>query len=105
SYTIVTYLFFSNLLTLTISTLFPYTTLFRSLPDLNKMIRLYSQALMLIGYSDSDALREYGMIYAERKMRQAEIKESTEGTGVMKIGRAHVETYDLRKREIGRAHV
>ena|SRR5690625_713649 len=69
------------------------------LSDLNAMIRLYSQAQMLIGYMDADALYEYGKAYADRKRAQAEIKENTEGTGVMKESRAEIEAYDLRLKE------
>lgn len=69
------------------------------LSDLNKVIRLYSQAQMLIGYLDADALYQYGAIYAERKRLQGEVKQSYKGTGVEKEAQADIETYDLRMKE------
>jgi hypothetical protein len=69
------------------------------LSDLNKMIRLYSQAQMIIGYLDADALYKYGAIYAERKRLQGEIKQSYKGTGVEKEAQADIKTYDLRMKE------
>lgn len=69
------------------------------LADLNKMIRLYSQAQMIIGYLDADALYKYGAIYAERKRLQGEAKQNYKGTGVEKEAQADIETYDLRMKE------
>ncbi|GIP63330.1 hypothetical protein J32TS6_18850 [Virgibacillus pantothenticus] len=69
------------------------------LSDLNKMIRLYSQAQMIIGYLDADASYKYGAVYAERKRLQGEIKQSYKGTGVEKEAQADIETYDLRMKE------
>ncbi|KNE22455.1 hypothetical protein AFK71_02210 [Virgibacillus pantothenticus] len=50
------------------------------LSDLNKVIRLYSQAQMLIGYLDADALYRYGAVYAERKRVHAEVIQASRGT-------------------------
>ncbi|WP_077317606.1 hypothetical protein [Virgibacillus proomii] len=69
------------------------------LADLNKMIRLYSQAQMIIGYLDADALYKYGAVYAERKRLQGEIKQGYKGTGVEKEAQADIDTYDLRMKE------
>lgn len=69
------------------------------LADLNKMIRLYSQAQMIIGYLDADALYKYGAIYAERKRLQGEVKQNYKGTGVEKEAQADIDTYDLRMKE------
>src|SRR5690625_96949 len=69
------------------------------LPDINKAIRLYSQAQMIIGYMDADALYESGRIYAERKKIECEVKENHQGTGVEKEARADQETYELRIQE------
>ena len=44
--------------------------------QLNKMIKLYSQAQIIIGYLDADALYEAGRIYAERKKVYAETIEN-----------------------------
>ncbi|MFU0790688.1 MAG: Flagellar FliJ protein [Virgibacillus proomii] len=69
------------------------------LADLNKMIRLYSQAQMIIGYLDADALYKYGAVYAERKRLQGKVKQGYKGTGVEKEAQADIETYDLRMKE------
>lgn len=66
------------------------------LPDLNKMIRLYSQAQMIIGFLDAQALYEYGATYAKRKLVQGDVKANYEGTGVEKEGQSEVEIHDLR---------
>lgn len=69
------------------------------LSDLNKMIRLYSQAQLIIGYLDAEALYEAGAAYAERKRVQAEIIKETSGTVANKEATAEIETYDLRLAE------
>lgn len=69
------------------------------LPDLNKMIRLYSQAQMIIGFLDADALYQAGKIYAERKKLEGEISSSFKGTGVEKEAEANKQTYELRLEE------
>lgn|SRR5690625_171024 len=69
------------------------------LADLNKMIRLYSQARIIIGHLDSEALYDYGIAYSLRKKTQAEIKLNTNGTGVEKESTAEVETHELRLKE------
>lgn len=67
--------------------------------ELNRKIKLYSQALMLIGYFDSDALKEYMLTYAARKQKEGEVKASFKGTGVEKEGQTEIAIYELRKRE------
>src|SRR5699024_3691081 len=69
------------------------------LQDLNKMIRLYSQAQMVIGFLDAEALYQYGATYALRKKTQAEIKQSTSGTVSDKESEAEIQTYELRLSE------
>lgn len=69
------------------------------LPDLNKMIRLYSQAQMIIGFLDAEALYKAGSTYAQRKLVQGEIAQSYKGTGVEKEAQANIETYELRLAE------
>ncbi|MBT2215869.1 hypothetical protein KK120_08905 [Virgibacillus dakarensis] len=69
------------------------------LPDLNKMIRLYSQAQMIIGYLDADALYKYGSTYALRKQQQAQVTQDTDGTVSHKESTAELETYELRLAE------
>src|SRR5690625_779316 len=69
------------------------------LPDLNKMIRLYSQAQMLIGYMDADALYQAGAVYAERKRLYAETIQNSSGTVAEKESLAEIATYDLRIKE------
>lgn len=69
------------------------------LSDLNKMIRLYSQAQLIIGHLDAEALYEAGASYAERKRVQAEIIKNTSGTVAEKESEAEIQTYDLRIRE------
>ncbi|KNE19069.1 hypothetical protein [Virgibacillus pantothenticus] len=70
------------------------------LSDLNKVIRLYSQAQMLIGYLDADALYRYGAVYAERKRVHAEVIQASRGTVAEKESLAEIETYELRLREV-----
>lgn len=67
--------------------------------ELNRKIKLYSQALMLIGYFDADAAYDAGKAYADRKKRQGEVKLGYEGTGVEKEGKSEVEIYELRLKE------
>jgi len=69
------------------------------LPDLNKMIRLYSQAQMLIGYMDADALYQSGRLYAERKRLYAETIQSESGTVAEKESAAELAIYELRLQE------
>src|SRR5690625_1253024 len=69
------------------------------LSDLNKMIRLYSQAQLIIGHLDAEALYEAGASYAERKRVQAEIIKNTSGTVAEKESEAEIQTYDLRIKE------
>lgn len=69
------------------------------LSDLNKMIRLYSQAQLIIGHLDAEALYEAGAAYAERKRVQAEVIKNTVGTVAEKESQAEIETYELRMRE------
>lgn len=69
------------------------------LSDLNKMIRLYSQAQVVIGHLDADALQEYGEIYSQRKEMYASTIIYTDGTGVEKEAKAEVYTAELRKKE------
>lgn len=69
------------------------------LSDLNKMIRLYSQAQVIIGHLDADALYEHGQAYSERKRVYAETVEKTQGTGVEKEAAAEKAVYELRLKE------
>ena len=69
------------------------------LSDLNKMIRLYSQAQIIIGHLDADALYEHGKAYSERKRVYAETIEKTKGTGVEKEAAAEKAVYELRLKE------
>ncbi len=69
------------------------------LSDLNKMIRLYSQAQLIIGYLDADALYKAGATYAQRKRVQAEIIKETGGTVAHKESEAEIQTYELRLAE------
>ena len=66
------------------------------LPDLNKMIRLYSQAQLIIGHLDADALHTAGAVYAERKKIYAETIASSSGTVAEKESSAELATYGLR---------
>src|SRR5690625_1083079 len=63
------------------------------------MIRLYSQAQMIIGYLDADALYEYGAAYAKRKLVQGDTLKNHKGTGVEKEGQAEIEIHELRIKE------
>lgn len=67
--------------------------------ELNRKIKLYSQALVLIGYFDADALKDYMIAYAERKRTEGEVKANFKGTGVEKEGQTELAIYDLRIRE------
>lgn len=69
------------------------------LPDLNKMIRLYSQAQVVIGHLDADALYEYGEMYSKRKEMYASVTAYTDGTGVEKEAAAEIEISELRREE------
>lgn len=69
------------------------------LSDLNKVIRLYSQAQMVIGFADADALYEAGRLYAERKREYAEVIQNESGTVAEKESAAELATYDLRIQE------
>ena len=67
--------------------------------QLNKMIKLYSQAQIIIGYLDADALYEAGRIYADRKKVYAETIENESGTVAEKQAKAELAVYDLRIKE------
>lgn len=69
------------------------------LPDLNKIIRLYSQAQMLIGYMDADCLYQYGQAYAERKRLYAETILNSSGTVAEKEAQAEIATHEIRLKE------
>lgn len=69
------------------------------LSDLNKMIRLYSQAQLIIGHLDADAFYEYGQAYSKRKEMYASAIMYTEGTGVEKEATAEIEVAKLREKE------
>lgn len=64
--------------------------------ELNRMIMLYSQSLMIIGYLDAKAMRDYNRAYAERKAKEAEVKKNFKGTGVEKEAQAELEIRELR---------
>src|SRR5690625_5215765 len=66
------------------------------LSDLNKMIRLYSQAQLVIGHLDADALYKYTAIYAERKRKYAEVIDQSTGTVVEKESKAEQAVFDLK---------
>lgn len=67
--------------------------------QLNKMIKLYSQAQIIIGYLDADALYEAGRIYAERKKVYAETIENESGTVAEKQAKAELAVHELRLKE------
>lgn len=69
------------------------------LADLNKAVRLYSQAQLIIGHLDAEALYESGAVYAERKRMQAEVIKNTSGTVAEREAEAEIQTYELRIRE------
>ena len=69
------------------------------LPELNKMIRLYSQAQLIIGHLDAEALYTAGSIYAERKRKQAEVYKNASGTVAEREAEVELQTYDLRMKE------
>lgn len=69
------------------------------LSDLNKMIRLQSQAQLIIGYLDADALYKYGAAYSLRKRQQAQVIQETSGTVAQKESEAELQTYELRLAE------
>lgn len=69
------------------------------LSDLNKMIRLYSQAQMLIGYMDADCLYQYGRYYAERKRVYAETILNASGTVAEKEAQAEIAVSEIRLKE------
>lgn len=69
------------------------------LPDLNRSILLHSQAQIIIGHLDADALYRHGAIYAQRKETQARIIKETDGTVAEKESTAEMETYELRLAE------
>lgn len=72
---------------------------FSTLADLNKGITLYSQAQMIIGFLDADALYQYGSLYSARKQKQAEIIQQSEGTVADREAQAELDTYFLRTQE------
>src|SRR5690606_1066522 len=67
---------------------------------LNRLIRLYSQAQIIIGYLDADALYDAGRIYAERKRVYAETIEKESGTVAEKQAKAELAVYELRLKEV-----
>lgn len=69
------------------------------LSDLNKNIRLLSQAQLIIGHLDADALYKAGAAYAERKRVYAETIAKASGTVAEKESAAELATYDLRIEE------
>ncbi len=69
------------------------------LPDLNAMIRLYSQAQMVIGHLDADALYKYGELYSKRKEAYASTIAYTDGTVAEKEAAAEISITELRKQE------
>lgn len=69
------------------------------LSDLNRIIMLYSQAQVVIGHLDADALYSYGALYAQRKQAQADIIKNTQGTVAEKESQAEIDTYELRLAE------
>lgn len=69
------------------------------LPELNKLIMKYSQAQIIIGHLDADALYSYGSLYAQRKQAQAEVIKKATGTVAEKESQAEIEAYDLRLAE------
>lgn len=69
------------------------------LPELNKLILKYSQAQIVIGHLDADALYKAGALYAQRKQSQADIIKNTDGTVAEKESTAEIETYELRLAE------
>lgn len=63
---------------------------------LNRLIRLYSQAQIIIGYLDSDALYDAGTLYAQRKKAYAEAIQRATGTVAEKEAQAELEVHELR---------
>src|SRR5699024_6295304 len=61
-----------------------------------KLIAKYSQAQIIIGHLDADALYEYTAIYAERKRKYAEVIGQSTGTVAEKESKAEQAVYDLR---------
>src|SRR5699024_10791612 len=66
------------------------------LPDLNAMIRLYSQAQLVIGHLDADALYRYGEAYTKRKSAYAEANENGHGTVAEKEEQAQLVSANFR---------
>ena len=66
------------------------------LPDLNAMIRLYSQAQLVIGHLDADALYRYGEAYTKRKSAYAEAIENGNGTVAEKEAQAQLVSENFR---------
>jgi len=69
------------------------------LSDLNKIIRIYSQVQMIIGYMDADALYEHGTYYAERKRIYAETILESSGTVAEKEAKAELASNEIRALE------
>jgi hypothetical protein len=67
--------------------------------ELSKKILLYTQALQLVGKYHSEATREHGRAYAERKKAWGEALATYSGTGKEKEGAAEVACYELRQQE------
>ena len=66
------------------------------LSDLNRMIMLYSQAQIIIGHLDAEALYTAGAVYSDRKRKYAETIAKSSGTVAEKESDAELATYDLR---------
>jgi|SRR5690625_4493700 len=64
--------------------------------DLNKAIKLYSQAQIIIGHLDADALYKAGALYAERKKTYAEAIQQASGTVAEKEAQAELAVNELR---------
>ena len=69
------------------------------LPDLNKMIKAYSQAQIIIGHLDAEALYSYGALYSQRKHAYAQSIMSGSGTVSEKEAQAEIDTYEIRLAE------
>lgn len=63
---------------------------------LNQLIKLYSQAQIIIGHLDAESLYDAGALYAERKKKYAEVIQKTTGTVAEKEAKAELEVHELR---------
>src|SRR5699024_12760970 len=66
------------------------------LTDLSGMITLYSQAQLVIGHLDADALYRYGEAYTKRKSAYAEDIENGHGTVAEKEAQAQLVSENFR---------